>query len=321
MDFEEALRVIRVDDSHFVGAHPLRLPIAGARGVFGGNTIGQTLLVAIESTKHHTDGYLWTPTAFHLYFIRAGDARVPMEYKVDLFEGKNGTIYRSIVALQHGKVRATASCTFVRLGLKLEDHGGPAPPPLLLKYPDPSQLYQTHHTSYIRSAYSDEFLDYRLTPEEEALPAADRKITYQQLVKNPVYNFVGMGVISDSLLLTTLPRILHLPWNPTENRAVDEYDAGRDSRILMKHSMNIIHLYHYNAMSLDHHMYFHTDVMGNGFDVVKDWLCFHYQVKRHANSRTLIRGHFFNKDNQAVATVVQEGLTYLFKGFADNAKL
>ena len=49
-DFEEALRVIKIDDTHY-GAHPLRLPIQGARGVYGGHMMAQSLLVGIESTR------------------------------------------------------------------------------------------------------------------------------------------------------------------------------------------------------------------------------------------------------------------------------
>lgn len=43
-DFEEALRVIKLDETHYVGAHPLRLPVTGGRGVYGGHLIAQSLL-------------------------------------------------------------------------------------------------------------------------------------------------------------------------------------------------------------------------------------------------------------------------------------
>ena len=33
-DFEEALRVIKLDETHYVGAHPLRLPVTGGRGIW-----------------------------------------------------------------------------------------------------------------------------------------------------------------------------------------------------------------------------------------------------------------------------------------------
>lgn len=79
--------------------------------------------------------------------------------------------------------------------------------------------------------------------------------------------------------------------------------------------MNVIHLFHFNAMSLDHHIYFHDGM--EGLDIVKEWVGFLYQFKRVLNNRLLVRGFVHNSKGELAATVVQEGLTYFLVGVPD----
>lgn len=320
MDFEEAFRVVKVDEETYVGAHPLQLPLEGARGVYGGHTCAQTLLVAMELAP----GYV--PHAFHSHFIGAGSPRVPMEYKVvKLHDGKNYTM-RQIQAIQRGKVKYQALVSFKKAGttsagLDLQWDT----PPLHDKYPDPLALTVINHTLFVRNAYSPEFVDHTLCPEENAQTPLDRWITVWSGINNKPftdarYNYVGLADLSDSALLTTLARILHLDWNPSVDNPFMEYDHMRDARLLLEKSFNIIHLFHYNAMSLDHHIYFHLDDYAL-FDVCTQWLTLSYQAKRVANNRTLVRGCMFNNEGKVVATVIQEGLTYFFDGVPDKAKM
>ncbi|KAK6204814.1 thioesterase-like superfamily-domain-containing protein [Scheffersomyces amazonensis] len=371
-DFEEAFRVIKQDEFNFIGAHPLLKPVRQARGVYGGHTVAQTLLVAIESTRDPVTNEVFVPNEFHIFFIAAGESKVPMEYKVDkLFDDENSA-KRSITVTQRGRIRSTSLCTLHKRGHKKSNPNDPdiaiPTPPLQLKYPNPDELHQIQHTDFIRNAYSDEFLDYKKCPEEDNLRPSERWITvwsgiknqptpgnedkyetriekiqnrneepitiekklidrkYLQSFRDPMYNYVGLADLSDSALLTTMARVLHLPWNPTEDHPFEEYDNGRDALILLGNSFNILHLFHYNAMSLDHHIYFHTENFDDAedltsYDIVKDWICFTYQMKRLSNNRTLVRGYMFNKNQKCIATIIQEGLTYLFNGVPDKSKL
>lgn len=378
-DFEEAFRIEKTGPFTYKGVHPLRLPMKIARGVYGGNTVSQTLLVAIESTRNGPETFI--PEAFHLYFVRAGNAKIPMEYEVTHGYDDPILAQRSIKIIQKGRVISTALCTLRKKGTfkkSLKDVTiSPAVPPLFLKHPDPNKLHRTYHTDYVRNAYSDEFVDYTNCPEENDLAPSERWITIwsgtnniidpkykrddvkekieQQIIKaadtdpdedgngglslnfieagppeiippqyqksfvNPIFNLIGLANLSDSAMLTTLARILHIPWNPTEDHPFLEYDRSKDAKQIMIHSLNAIQLFHYNAMSLDHHIYFHDDSIT--FDVVKEWLCFNYQVKRLGNNRTLVRGHIFNEKKDCVATIIQEGLTYLMKGVPEKVKL
>lgn len=318
-DFEEAFRVIKIDEEHYVGAHPLRLPMEAARGVYGGNTISQTLLVGVKSASED-----YVPHSFHSFFIAPGKATMPMEYHVVKINDTGDIIKRSIKVTQKGKVKFTALVSLIRKDVKLDDTETDFqtnPQELHTKYRDPSSLHTLRHTGYMRNAYSDEFVDHKLLPEENKLSPADRWIQVWSGVhqenntfKDKMFNYISLGAVSDSVFLTTLARVLHAPWNPTETRSFEEVDLDKDARIWMNVSLNALHLFHYNAMSLDHHMYFHSNDP-NDFDLAKYWLTFNYQARRVSNNRTLVRGHYYTKDGKQIATVAQEGLTLAFKGF------
>ncbi|KAG2732991.1 hypothetical protein G9P44_003981 [Scheffersomyces stipitis] len=367
-DFEEAFRVVRVEEDRYVGAHRLELPMIGARGVYGGHTAAQSLLVGIRCVRDDPSRADFLPESFHMYFIAAGDPRVPMSYEVAKLYDDENMSKRSIKVIQKGRVRSNVLVTMVKPGYKTQkavDIAMPVPP-LQLKYPDPNKLYQVHHTGYVRNAYSDEFVDYSLCPEEDALYPAERWITVfsgirnqpepgkenefdeleevivdskgkemkstkkimrphnQQSFKDPTNNYVALADLSDSALLTTMARVLHLPWNPTEDHPFEEIDHSKNAMSIMPITLNALHLFHYNAMSLDHHIYFHNDNIGEdikSYDAVKDWLCLTYQMTRHRNSRTLVRGFMYNKKHQCVATIIQEGLTIMHDSVPEKVKL
>lgn len=325
LDFEEALRVIQIDEETYVGAHPLRLPLAGARGVYGGHTCAQTLLVAIESTP----GFI--PHSYHSYFIKAGSPSIPFTFKVTKLHDGRTFCMRQIRVIQKDKVIYTAMCSLVKKGVKATSELNimHQPPPLHKKYPDPSKLHNVKHTDFIRNAYSDEFSKFALCPEEDRLRPSERWITvwsgldqpHKTSVTDPKYNYVGLADLSDSALLTTLARVLHLDWNPTVDNPFESFDETKDARNIMSFTLNALHIFHYNAMSLDHHLYFHCDDFETGFDVVKDWLTLTYQFKILKNNRALVRGFFYNKEGNCVATVIQEGLTYMKPGVPNNPKM
>lgn len=328
-DFEEAFRVIKIDETNYVGAHPLRKPVNMARGVYGGHICAQALLVGMESAPEYV------PDSFHLYFIGAGSSKIPMSYKVTKVLDGDAYASRLIEAVQDGQIKSNCMVTLRKKGILAQSGksnkginlDNPSEVPHVHKDEDPNKLHIVHHTDYIRNAYSDEFLDHELVPHEKDQDPTDRWITVYSGIdqpksfKNPLYNYVGIADLSDSALLTTLARVMHLPWNPTEKNPPEEFDSSRDARALLKVSLNIIHIFHYNAMSLDHHIYFHSDDYTKAFDICQDWLTFTYQVKRLSNNRALVRGHLYNNEGLCIATVVQEGLTYLFSDVASQIKL
>lgn len=322
-NFEDALDIVQIDDNTWEGKYPLRLPVSGARGVYGGHLIAQTLLVFIDSAP----GFV--PHSFHSHFLRPGNSTVKCVYQVTkLHDGLNYCM-RLVKVLQKDKAVFTAICSLVKKGTKVTsgDLNVMVPVPALeKKYPDPNLLDQLIHTDFCQNAFSEEFLDYKKCPDEAGQLPSERWTTiwsklYQpgkQLLRDPKFNYVALGELSDSAILTTLARTLHLNWNPTVDNALQEYDEGKDARQIIDFSLNALHIFHYEAMSLDHHLYFHTDNF-ESFNPVKDWLTVAYQYKISRNHRTLVRGFFYNPEGNCVATFAQEGLTYLHAGVPDLA--
>src|SRR5271170_100495 len=65
--------------------------------VFGGQVLGQALVAAgrtVEGRVCHS---------FHLYFLRAGDPKVPILYEVDRSRDGASFTARRVVAIQHGQ--------------------------------------------------------------------------------------------------------------------------------------------------------------------------------------------------------------------------
>lgn len=323
-DFEDALQVKQIDENTWEGVHPLRLPIQGARGVYGGHLCAQTLLVAIESAP----GFV--PLLFHSHFIRPGNPRVVCRYLVTRLSDDADKCIREVTLAQKDRVVFTAVCCLRKRGSgNGRDVVAVQPPELTRKYRDPEALRQSFHTDFIRNAYTDEFVDSSLCPQEQALEPTERWVSLWSRIHQPHktrfkddrFNFVGLADLSDAAILTTLARVLHLDWNPTINNPHDEYDDSKDARDLMDMSLNGLHLFHYQAMSLDHHLYFHCDDF-NAFNVVGEWASLAYQFKVSKNNRSLVRGYFYDKNDKCIATFVQEGLTILRPGVvAHNSEL
>lgn len=318
-DFEEETAVRQVDHDTWEGLHPLKLPLPGARGVYGGHICSQTLLVAMESAP----GYV--PHSFHSHFIKPGDPRKKCVYKVRYYDDSEDPTFcrRQVYLIQNGKIGYSAMCSLVKKGYRVKsslDLQHPVPS-ITSKYPDISQNYQCYHTDYIQHAFSDEFLHYETCPEEKDVPPSERWITiwakmYQPgktKMRNPNFNYVAMSHLTDAAILTTMARALHLDWNPTKDNPKQEFDDEKDARSLMGVTLNAMHIFHYVAMSLDHHIYFHVDDTDK-IDVLNDYLTLTYQYKISKNSRTLTRGHFYDRLGRCVVSFVQEGLTFMQPG-------
>ncbi|KAF8004983.1 hypothetical protein HF325_000440 [Metschnikowia pulcherrima] len=323
LDFEQETGVRQIDNSTWEGIYPLKLPLQGARGVYGGHICAQTLLVAIKSAPGHI------PHSYHSNFIKPGDATVKCTYKVKGINNGTTSCLRQIYVFQRDRIIYTAVCALVKKGMECDSSIGR--PQFAPKTPEQaksslSKVYKTHHTDFIVNGFSDEFLNHELCPEEKGLPISERWICLSSKLHQPQkgtmhdsdFNYVGLAHLSDGAILTTLARALHLNWNPTVKNAKEEFDANKDARQLMNVSLNVMHIYHYTAMSLDHHLYFHSDL--DLLDLINNWLSLTYQYKVSKNSRTLVRGHFFDHNGTCVATFFQEGLTYMRPGVAGRAE-
>ena len=101
-DVVDTLQVERVGDDEFV-ATQLDNP---AHHIVGGHIAGQALMAAGRTTPGRT------PHSVHVYYLRAGDARKPVEFEVVRARDGGTLSTRQVIARQDGEVLLEALASF-----------------------------------------------------------------------------------------------------------------------------------------------------------------------------------------------------------------
>lgn len=310
IDLESEFGVEKIGINLYRGKRPIPKPDRRSRGAYGGYIAGQALLVAIRSCPEE-----FRPHLFHSYFIKAVNDKEPLEWRVE--ETSNGRNFanRSLQAFQAGELVYTASASLTKKNSakKTEEATGVKPFEFQAKrhewfdkhkiedlpVANPSSSLLIYHKFF------PEVVSLEASKEEEARPAADRKLSWyfkwginnedghhQPLVNlNSEYQYVGMAALTDAVYLNRLLRILR----------VDDADHTQ--------------LVHYFSVSLDHSMYFHDEDLDVG-----QWNSFTCRCIRFSHNRVLFEGQIYNHKGVQVASFVQEGLVQL-NGLEAGAKL
>ncbi|KAF8004981.1 hypothetical protein HF325_000438 [Metschnikowia pulcherrima] len=249
-DFQKLFDVKKTGDNTFIANHPLTKAHPSAKGVYGGNIVGQAVLVAIKSVP---DGF--TPHSIHSYFAKIVSETQPIGWEVDEISNGNNFCCRCVRAVQDGDVKFVATIPETLVSL------------------DGSEHENDMHVTDRRAAW---FV---------RLGLGDVKIT------DPAFQFAALAVLSDSMFLTRIARVLRIS-------DVDLNDYA-----------------HYFSISMDHTIFFHdTD-----FDAT-EWMGFAFKAIRYSNGRFLLEAQMYNSARQHVATIFQEGLAH-FNGIEKSAKL
>jgi acyl-CoA thioesterase II len=316
---EQAFEVRQIGELRYEGVKPLNKPSLTSRGVYGGNLCGQSLLVAMETVP---EGF--TPHSLHSYFVKAGDDSMPCQYEVEQVSTsknfanrlirvvqKGGTKYLVMISLTRKNSLKQATATFQQEAAK-----GKGSVPLDFQKPPPRQFsryqhdeletrHDHDHTRALQHKFAPDFYNSKLAEREELQKsAAERELFFwiridDQLRNNSVLQklkYAGFGVVLDSLYLTSLLRILHLPIS----RGLTSGGKGE----------------HFFLVLLDHSIYFHDD----DFDPTK-WCFFNFSAPRFSNNRVLLQGNYYSEDGKLFATIAQEALVYFHSGSDLKAKL
>ena len=83
-DYFERVSLEKIDENLFRASSDLLWTPPGARGVYGGQVLGQTLFAAANTVKQ-VDKRLHS---LHAYFLRAGNADIPIIYYVSILGRK-----------------------------------------------------------------------------------------------------------------------------------------------------------------------------------------------------------------------------------------
>ncbi|XP_064023500.1 acyl-coenzyme A thioesterase 8 isoform X2 [Pogoniulus pusillus] len=98
------LNLERLDVNLFRGRHHW---VPATQRLFGGQIVGQALVAAAHAVRPEMQVH-----SLHCYFVRAGDPKVPVLYKVDETRTGKSFSVRSINAIQYGKPIFTCQASF-----------------------------------------------------------------------------------------------------------------------------------------------------------------------------------------------------------------
>ena len=101
-DIRSALSLEKIDENLFRSKSLWTPP--GARGVYGGQIIGQALIAAHATVDYHTKSV----HSLHSYFLLAGDSSLPAIYHVERVRDGKSFSTRNVQVKQRG--RAIFSC-------------------------------------------------------------------------------------------------------------------------------------------------------------------------------------------------------------------
>ena len=247
--------------------------------VFGGQVLAQALVAAFRTVEvdHHLH-------SMHAYFLRAGDWQVPILYEVDRIRDGRSFTTRRVAAIQHGRAIFSLSCSWQRAEGGL-DHAQPmpdVPPPESLR--GDLEAYAALAKEYpemARFSFRFQAIDSR---QVERIPFNDPR-------EHPPFKH------------TWLKARERLPDSQEVHLALLAYMSDLDfmSTSMLPHR-NVLDRESMRGASLDHSIWFHRPFRAD------EWLLFAKEAPNASGARGFVRGQFFSRDGELVATAAQECL-------------
>ncbi|MQT37748.1 acyl-CoA thioesterase II [Pseudomonas helleri] len=252
----------------------------GFRQLFGGQVLGQSLSAmsqTVEDARH--------VHSLHGYFLRPGDASLPVVYQVDRVRDGGSFSTRRVTAIQKGQPIFTSSASF-QYDENGFEHQNPMPD---VVGPEnlPSELEMIRQRA-------------DLIPESmrEKLLCA-KPIEFRPVVGEDPFN----PQVSDPIKYVWFRADGTLPDNLALHKYLLAYasDFGLLATSLLPHGKGVWQR-DMQVASLDHALWFHGELR------MDDWLLYAMDSPWAGNSRGFSRGSVYNRAGKLVASVTQEGL-------------
>lgn len=271
----ELMDLAPTGDDHFQGqSEDLGFP-----NLFGGHVLGQALMASTRTIEGRM------PHSMHAYFLRAGNARAPIDYEVQRVRDGGSFSVRRVIARQDGKEILTGSVSF-----QVEEEGfehqldmPEAPAPETLKTEQDlnkgllEQVPEKFHDQLTRNRPIE------IRPVDPINPLAPE-------IKPPSKQswFRALG---------------DLPDDPILHRCLLAYssDFAFLGTSLNPHGVAFL-TPDMQVASLDHAIWFHRDVRMDG------WLLYDKDSPSASGARGFNRGRVYNQDGVLVASTAQEAL-------------
>jgi acyl-CoA thioesterase II len=252
----------------------------GFRQLFGGQVLGQALSAASRTVPPERHVH-----SLHGYFLRPGDASLPVVYTVDRVRDGGSFTTRRVVAIQKGQSIFTMMASFQGEEPGFSHQGG------MPQVPGPDSL-PTDRELLSRKAH--------LLPErvrEKFL--GDKPIEMRPVTYVDPFAPVPHEPLKHVWFRASGP----MPDDAQVHRYLLAYasDFNLLTTTLYPHGVGVIQR-DMQVASLDHALWFHGDLR------LDDWLLYAMDSPWAGNARGLARGQIFNREGRLVASVAQEGL-------------
>jgi acyl-CoA thioesterase-2 len=247
--------------------------------VYGGQVLGQALVAASRTVPEDRVAH-----SLHAYFLRPGDASIPVVYMVDPIRNGRSFNTRRVVAIQHGEAIFNLSASFQRIEEGFEHH---AEPP---DVPGPESLENDLSRAIAMAHRLPEKLAARASRPG---PIETRPVGIHDPISPspapPIRNvwFRARGPLADDQRI---------------HRALLAYASDTHFLVtsLQPHGASWL-TPGIQIASLDHAMWFHRPFR------MDDWLLYSIDSPSTSSSRGMVRGQFF-QHGRLVASTTQEGL-------------
>ncbi|KAF9582210.1 Acyl-CoA thioesterase 8 [Lunasporangiospora selenospora] len=267
----------------------------GARGVFGGNVVGQALVAATNTVSSH-----FSVHSLHSYFLLPGDNSIPILYHVDRVRDGKSYCTRTVTARQGGKSIFVCTASFQVPAPHAPSHQYPMPDvPHHSTLPSQEELIRIMINNPKVPENFTEVLKLRLE-EPVALDFKDtRKHSLRDITNPPkrteqMFWIKSKGTLGDALAL---------------HQCVVAY--GSDHNLLgtvpLAHGATWFSRHEPNPRismmaSLDHSMWFHCPFRAD------EWMLYVCETPRSGCDRGLTFGRIYKEDGTLAVSVAQEGV-------------
>ncbi|KAI1114757.1 acyl-CoA thioesterase II [Nemania sp. NC0429] len=287
----------------------------GARGLYGGCIIAQTLAAAQRTVPPN-----FTVHSYHCFFVLAGDSSVPILYHVERVREGRSFCTRTVQARQRGHAIFTVTCSFTRdvsdADHKTVSHAAPMPKGV----PAPPDGYEE---PTLVGAQKSPFEHFRCARDDLAEPPERRKIWQWVRARGRISDEGGLqahlsalAYMSDSYFIGTVSRIhrlWRLPFRPEEMEHLDpeirahlvklnDVDEGAGGLEAMRDRPKVGMM-----VSLDHSIYFHNPKKVRA----DEWMFTEMESPWAGDGRGVVMQRIFSRDGTLLATAIQEGVVRL----------
>ncbi|WP_433885373.1 acyl-CoA thioesterase II [Pseudomonas vranovensis] len=275
-DLVDLLSLESIEENLFRG----RSQDLGFRQLYGGQVLGQSLSAASQTVEEARHVH-----SLHGYFLRPGDASMPVVYSVDRVRDGGSFSTRRVTAIQKGKTIFTCSASF-----QYDEEG----------FEHQSQMPQVVGPENLPSEVE---LAKRMA---DRLPEAirDKMLCAKPIEMRPVTAEDPFNPKpGEPVKYVWFRADGNLPDVPALHKYMLAYasDFGLLTTSLLPHGKSVWHK-DMQIASLDHALWFHGNLRAD------QWLLYAMDSPWAGNARGFARGNIYNQAGQLVASSCQEGL-------------